>query len=153
VDLGRNEIGDIAALSSLANLLWLDLNDNPLTQEAYCVNLPNIEHNNPGVDLAYDPNPSPPTGVAASDGAYDDRVEITWDPICNGPSYETYYCVYRSESLEAIRSAVGPWQTETVFEDTTAEPGTTYYYWVRSAVDVTGAASTMYSEPDQGWSS
>jgi hypothetical protein len=39
------------------NLGILNLTANPLNQEAYCIYLPLIEDNNPGIDLYYDPVP------------------------------------------------------------------------------------------------
>ena len=47
----HNQISDISALSGLTNLSYLDLRNNPLNVEAYCIYLPLIEDNNPGTNL------------------------------------------------------------------------------------------------------
>jgi len=59
VELQENQIRDISELSHLANLTRLYLYGNPLNTEAYCIYLPLIEHNNPGILLSYDANPNP----------------------------------------------------------------------------------------------
>ena len=58
--LNSNQINDISALSRLTTLESLILQDNSLNPQAYCTYLPLIEHNNPGIELNYDPNPYPP---------------------------------------------------------------------------------------------
>ena len=55
--LGDNQISDISALSGLTNLTGLVLYYNPLNKDAYCIQLPIIETNNPGIQVYYDPNP------------------------------------------------------------------------------------------------
>ena len=55
--LSDNQISDISPLSGLTNLMVLFLASNPLSVEAYCIYLPLIEDNNPGIDLTYDPSP------------------------------------------------------------------------------------------------
>ncbi len=53
--LHRNFISDISSLSGLTALYWLDLRVNPLNSSAYDVYLPQIEANNPGITLLYEP--------------------------------------------------------------------------------------------------
>jgi hypothetical protein len=92
---------------------------------------------------------SPPTGVSASDGTYTDKVCITW----NGVSGATYYRVYRATSPTGIKLPLSDWQTLTNYCDYTAEPGITYYYWVKAAVGSGGSRASDYSAYDTGWRS
>jgi len=59
VYLDENLIGDVYALSGLTNLAALHLEGNALDRAAYCVYLPLIAGNNPGIDLTCEPNPNP----------------------------------------------------------------------------------------------
>ena len=77
--LWDNQISDLSALSGLTKLTHLNLWNNPLNLEAYCTYLPLIEDNNPGIYLAYAPNPNPPGACPDSD---DDGVA---DDIDNCP--------------------------------------------------------------------
>ncbi|MGZ3535406.1 MAG: hypothetical protein ACXU9K_09280, partial [Thermodesulfobacteriota bacterium] len=76
-----------------------------------------------------DGSPPLPTNVLASDGTYLDRVEVTWVASPNAASY----AVYRSTSnySGSTKTLLGT-ITGTVFNDTTAVPKKTYYYWVKA---------------------
>jgi len=76
------------------------------------------------------PPPSPPTSVSASDGTYMDKVEVVWTASPSAASYT----VYRATSTNSwvTKTALGA-TTGTLFNDTTAVPRTTYYYWVKAA--------------------
>jgi hypothetical protein len=65
--LHNNQITDINAVSGLTNLTELDLSSNPLNSAAYCIYLPLIVDNNPGLYLTYDPNPDPSACDCAGD--------------------------------------------------------------------------------------
>jgi len=71
-----------------------------------------------------------PKGVAASDGLYADKVRVTWSKIADEPSYR----VYRATSSGGSKTAVSGWIAGTSFDDTTAIPGSTYYYWVQASL-------------------
>ncbi|MDB5321862.1 MAG: hypothetical protein JWN40_3493, partial [Phycisphaerales bacterium] len=74
--------------------------------------------------------PAAPTNVAASDGAYADRVRITW----TAPAGATAYEVWRNTSSSS-GSAVKINATDitvATYDDTTAAAGATYYYWVKA---------------------
>jgi hypothetical protein len=74
--------------------------------------------------------PTPPTNVSATDGTYMDRVEVTWTASPNATSYT----VYRATSTYSwvAKTALGT-ITGTSFNDTTAVPMKTYYYWVKAS--------------------
>jgi len=57
--LSGNQISDISPLSGLRNVRSLNLTSNLLNPVAYCVYLPLIASNNPGISLSYDPDPDP----------------------------------------------------------------------------------------------
>jgi len=54
LELHYNQITDISSLSGLTKLTYLNLFNNPLNTAAYCVYLPLIEENNPGIFLIFD---------------------------------------------------------------------------------------------------
>jgi len=137
LDLKDNQISDVSPLVELTNWEALTLHGNPLDANAYCTDLHEIANDTAYAD--YDPNPNPPDSVTASQGTQTDQVQIAWDVVCNGPSYTTYYQVYRSTSLSATKTAIGDWQTETEFVDDAAEPGVSSYYWVRAAANDQGS--------------
>jgi fibronectin type 3 domain-containing protein len=72
--------------------------------------------------------PPVPTGVSATDGTYSDKVRVTWSVSSGATAYE----VWRgTSSSSSSASKIGD-PTSTTFDDTTATPGTTYYYWVKA---------------------
>ncbi|MCD4734591.1 MAG: hypothetical protein K8R53_00980, partial [Bacteroidales bacterium] len=92
----------------------------------------------------------PPTNVQASDGLYDDRIKITWDP----PEGGTHFKVWRDTTTN-INTAIPLstyWSSVTGFTDYAVSPGQTYIYWVKAARGVTGTkASPNYSSYNSGW--
>jgi probable HAF family extracellular repeat protein len=92
-----------------------------------------------------DGRPPIPTNVAASDGAYIDKVEVTW----TGSPEATSYTVYRatSTSRRATKVAIGT-TTDTAYNDTTTLTGKTYYYWVKAS---NSYGESGYSAYDTGY--
>lgn len=89
--------------------------------------------------------PSAPTGVAASDGTYTDKVQVSW----NAASGATYYQVYRNTSNTTTgASQLTASYVASPYVDITATIGTTYYYWVK-ACNTVGCSG--YSSSDSGW--
>jgi cytochrome c553 len=84
-----------------------------------------------------------PTGVAASDGSYNNKVGINWDVMRGATRYQ----VFRNTSNEAATAVSLGTTVEAVFYDTTAVAGQTYFYWVRA--ENTQGASNL-SAPDTG---
>jgi M6 family metalloprotease-like protein len=89
--------------------------------------------------------PPAPTNVSASDRIYADRVEVTW----TASPWATSYTVYRSTSSGnlARKTALGTTQNLS-FDDTTAVPNKTYFYWVK-ATNANGTSG--FSAPDAGY--
>ena len=111
------------------------------------------------------PLPGTPSGIAATDGQYADKVQVTWNPSSEASSYK----LYRNTTNN---SATATQQTATTFmsyDDTSAVAGTDYYYWVmatnlagdsgfsavnagyRAAIPLppTGVAATDATDPDK----
>ena len=89
---------------------------------------------------------APPTGVGASYETYTDKVLATWN-ACEGA---VCYRVWRAESLEGEKTALGGWQEALSFEDATAVAGTVYYYFVQAAADDAGTAASAFGGPAVG---
>ncbi len=89
---------------------------------------------------------SAPTGVAASDGAYTDKVLVSWGKV----SGATHYRVSRATSASGTKTALGSWQTGLSYSDTSATAGTIYYYFVTAAVNSSGTRSSDTSAADSG---
>ncbi len=149
VEFGHNSIKDMSALAGPTRVkFWLKVDANPLNEDAYCIHLPQIQANNVGIELEYDINGNPPRGVAASDGAYPDKVHVTWDALCVGPlaaAHPFYYRVSRSDSQEGPKTFISDWMIGTNLDDTSAVSGTRYWYWV------TQSESYDYLQGDQGY--
>ncbi|TAM48535.1 MAG: PKD domain-containing protein [Acidobacteria bacterium] len=88
--------------------------------------------------------PAAPTGVSASDGAYSDRVRVSWNASAGADSYQ----VWRNTVNDASTAAYLGTLTATLLDDTTASRGVTYFYWVRAH---NGAGWSAYSAPDTGF--
>lgn len=69
--------------------------------------------------------PDVPASVQASDGAFADRVQVSWAES----SPATYYEIYRAEAVDGARTLVKT-LTEPPFEDRDASIEFIYYYWV-----------------------
>jgi hypothetical protein len=74
--------------------------------------------------------PAAPTAVAASDGAFADRVRVTWTAPAGATAYEVWRNTSNSTTSAVTISAADI--TGTTYDDTTAIAGTTYYYWVKA---------------------
>jgi PKD repeat protein len=65
--------------------------------------------------------------VSASDGTFSDRVRITW----NASAGATGYWVYRN-TVGIAPAAEIAWVGSPGYDDLTAAPAQTYWYWVRA---------------------
>ncbi|MCB9852405.1 MAG: matrixin family metalloprotease [Phycisphaerales bacterium] len=85
--------------------------------------------------------PNAPTGVTASAGQFCDRVELTWNASVDADDYDVYRnTVDNSGSASLLQGGV----VSTNFNDTTATPGTTYFYWVQAC---NGGGCSGFSSP------
>ncbi|MBK7636568.1 MAG: hypothetical protein IPJ13_21590 [Saprospiraceae bacterium] len=90
-----------------------------------------------------------PVNVQASDGAFSDKVQITWTGTAGN-----WFRVFRSSSNNPGRAtALGNWQTSMTFDDTTVPQGTTFWYFVRAAADNGGANISAFSTGNSGFRS
>jgi hypothetical protein len=89
--------------------------------------------------------PAAPQNLQASDDTYADSVRLTWSPVAGATGYR----IHRgSSSSSASQAILIPQQvTGTLFDDRTANPGTTYSYWVQA---MKGAIAGPYSSVDAG---
>ena len=79
-----------------------------------------------------------PAGFNASQGSYFDQIELRWQPVAGAQ----YYRVYRSKTAQpSFHTVLSQWQGDTRFIDQTAEPSVRYYYWVKAALDESGAGA------------
>lgn len=144
--LMRNmDVSDISSLCQLNQLESLDLDGTPINQQAYQEHLALILQNNPSISLFYDSNPSAPENL--SQGQSSLGIQICWDSVPNGPSYTSYYRVYRSTGSSSTQEAISDWQLETCFEDTSVQGGQSYRYWVQCAVSSDGDEAGDMSDP------
>ena len=69
-----------------------------------------------------------PTGVYATDGTSSTGVTVSWQAVVGADGYT----VYRGTANDPAAAQVLTTTATTSFEDTTAEPGTLYFYWVEA---------------------
>lgn len=90
------------------------------------------------------PSPSVPSGVAATDGTSCTAITVSWTAAANAAGYE----VHRNSLNSATGRVLLGMAASSPFQDTTAQRGATYYYWVRST---NPCANSSYSTPDSGF--
>jgi fibronectin type 3 domain-containing protein len=95
------------------------------------------------------PAPNPPTNLTASDGGSTDHIQLNWLAPTSGPA-PTFYRIFRASDQAGPFSALGDVPADTThFEDTSAQPGPFYFYFVRSGND--NGLSLQASNTDSGW--
>jgi C1A family cysteine protease len=87
--------------------------------------------------------PLPPANLQASDGAFPDKVQVTW----SASFWATSYTVYRAASAFGTKTVLGS-TSNTTFDDMTALPGRTYYYWVKAS---SAYGMSSFSARDRGY--
>ena len=82
------------------------------------------------------PPVTPPASVSASDGTYTDKVQVTWSASANATSYGVWRNITNSSATAELLDTVAA----TSYNDTGAQAGTKYYYWVqaKNASDTSG---------------
>ncbi|MCA9255820.1 MAG: matrixin family metalloprotease [Phycisphaerales bacterium] len=85
--------------------------------------------------------PAAPTGVSASSNTFCDRVALSWNASVDADDYDIYRnTVDNSGSATLLQSGV----LGVTFDDLTATPGVTYFYWVQAC---NGAGCSGFSTP------
>ncbi|MEI7982948.1 MAG: hypothetical protein WCI71_14955, partial [Bacteroidota bacterium] len=91
------------------------------------------------------PAPSPFTATKAD---YYSFIYTYWPAVAGA----TNYMVFRNTVYDPnTATAISGWQSSTWLYDFTASSGTIYYYWVKSAADAYGYASSSFSLGDYGY--
>lgn len=88
--------------------------------------------------------PSAPTGVAASDGTYTDKVRITWNASSGASGYE----IWRNSSDSTNTAGRVGNTTTLIYDDTPPLIETIYYYWVKAT---NSYGSSSFSSSDSGY--
>ncbi len=78
--------------------------------------------------LEVDAAVSGPGNLVASDGTYNDRVSMNWDPVGGAGEYE----VYRAATNQSGSSTKIGMTSNTTYDDSTATAGLPYHYWIRA---------------------
>ncbi|MDD5679230.1 MAG: MBG domain-containing protein [Kiritimatiellae bacterium] len=86
----------------------------------------------------------PPAGVTASKGTFADKVLVTWDTVTNATGYQVWR---NTANITNTATNIDVIATNR-YDDITAVPEVTYYYWVRS-VNELGAG--VFSLSDFGY--
>lgn len=146
LDLSSNPLSDISPLVAIEGLDWLALNEcTQLNTETYCDHLYTLADN--GTILQYALHYGVPVNVVARDDFNEGGIAISWDAVCQGPSYNVYYQVYRAPDPTDPPEPISDWQTSLEFVDTTVEPGSNYLYMVRSGTSSEGDNASDLSDP------
>lgn len=88
---------------------------------------------------------TPPAGVVATDGTYEDKVSVSWMVDPNATAYKVFRnTVSNQGTAQQLISGV----TALSWDDTSVTPGQTYYYWVRSNL---GSIDSDFGVPDSGF--
>ena len=88
--------------------------------------------------------PAIPAGVSASDGTSTAKIRVSWVASAGATSYKVYRATSNSSSAATLYASV----TAPYCDDTSAEPGKTYYYWVAACNSI---GESDLSSSDSGW--
>ena len=70
----------------------------------------------------------PPTGVAASDAMYYEKVRISWNPVAQSTVYQIWRATVNASGAATLLAET----TGTTYDDTSSEAAQTLYYWVKA---------------------
>ncbi|MFP4533528.1 MAG: PKD domain-containing protein [Desulfobacterales bacterium] len=88
--------------------------------------------------------PPAPSGVEASDGTYEDRVNISWNESAGATDYE----VYRATSNGGTKNFLDSTNGITEYDDFSVSCDNTYYYWVKAE---NADGKSAFSDYDAGY--
>ncbi|MBI3986525.1 MAG: hypothetical protein HY343_06375, partial [Lentisphaerae bacterium] len=89
--------------------------------------------------------PTTPTGLSASDGTFSNCVRVTWNPASGATGYVLFRNTVNDSSLAGV---LVRGLSTTLYDDTNAIPGETYFYWVRAT---NAAGQGAFSMGDSGF--
>jgi hypothetical protein len=89
--------------------------------------------------------PAAPTGVAASDSTFSDKIRVTWNASAGATAYEVWRATTNNTSKATKISASDV--LTTTYDDTSAAANTTYYYWVKAK---NSSGTSGFSAADAG---
>ena len=89
--------------------------------------------------------PTPPTGINASDGIYEDQTQVSWNAVDGMNGYRVFRCT--GTDTNSCGSAIG-FTEDTRFADPGGVAGMKYWYCVKACV--AGICST-FSAVDEGY--
>ncbi len=139
---------DTTAAQGAPYYYWVKVGTNSSGSNASTFSVPDTGYR-PAAALAA------PTGVSASAGTYTTKVTITWSAVTEATHYRIY-CSYPYNNTFFCQP-ISDWVTGTSFDDTTATPGLTMYYWVKAAASSEGYRASAFSPtygvpyPHSGW--
>lgn len=90
------------------------------------------------------PRVSTPTGVAAGDGTYSNKVQVTWSAATNA----TGYTVWRATVNDTNGAAFLADSQAAAYDDMAVTNGALYYYWIQAT---NAAGSSGFSGADSGY--
>lgn len=90
--------------------------------------------------------PNTPSGVSAGDGVYSDKILIFWNSVASATAYR----VWRGIDGNVQNASMLGTATVLFYLDTTAAPGSVYYYWVQ-AINSAGESALSASDSDSGY--
>lgn len=136
--------GEAAAISNYNNLeLWITADIEGGDDGWAVVYVDYVKLTIP--DLAV---PAQVTGVSASDGTFTDKVRVTWSAAARASDYNIYR--HTADNFGAA-TKIFDGDTASPYDDTTANPGQTYFYWVRgsnsSGEGPVSASNSGYRQP------
>ncbi len=126
-NLGLAEQLTNVLISGIGNVIRVSETDAPTESQLYSLTVTGVS------------TPS----LTASDSTLSDRVELGWTAITGAASYQ----VLRNTTNNLGGATVIGTPTTNAFDDTTAVPGTTYFYWVNA---VFGSSAILAAGPDEG---
>ncbi|MEO5378337.1 MAG: hypothetical protein H7832_11235, partial [Magnetococcus sp. DMHC-6] len=85
-----------------------------------------------------------PDAVSADNGTSTSSVPISWDPVQGA----TIYTIYRGSSSSSSSAIYLAESNTTSFNDSTADPGTAYYYFVKACFKASSTTTSCSSYSD-----
>jgi hypothetical protein len=98
----------------------------------------------PKIHIEYTPPPpAAPTNVSATDGTYNDKIQISWTASSGASGYR----IYRNTVNNSGTATQIDTDTSSPYDDTAVAVGITYYYWAKAYND---GGDSGFSTGDSG---